>query len=208
MISFIDYFKKHELFSIAFKYIILKNKGAYNPYHNIFHLLDVFTKCMEISLLYNELNENDILELGIAALFHDFNHSGGKLKDFENIELSISGFNDFYIKNEKEFKKLNKNNIEELIKITEYPHKRNPNNLKEMIIIDSDMIQCYNKNWFLNIITGFLMKEVGLNLKDSINTQIKYVENVRYYTLYANELHNKNKNNLLENLNYFKNIYE
>lgn len=207
MISFTDYLKKYELFSLSFKYIISENRGAYNPYHSTFHLLDVFQKCMEMSTDYN-LYEKDILELGVAALFHDFNHSGGKLKDYENIELAIRGFNDFYDKNIDKFKSLEKGNIEELIKVTEYPHIREPNNIKEMILIDSDMIQCYNKNWFLNVITGFLMKEIGLSIEDAINNQIRYIQGVHYYTEYANSIHTQEKNKMLNNLNYFKNIYK
>ncbi|MFW6225637.1 MAG: hypothetical protein ACOC3V_01595 [bacterium] len=207
MISFTDYLKKYELFSFAFKYIINNNIGAYNPYHSTFHLIDVFTKCMEISHVY-KLPEKDILELGLAALFHDFNHSGGRLKDYENIELALTAFNIFYNDNIDKFNSLNKDNIIELIKITEYPHKRKPSNVKEMILIDSDMIQCYNKNWFLNVITGFLMKEIGMDIKDAINNQIKYIKGVNYYTEYANSIHTKEKDKMLNNLNYFKNIYK
>ena len=113
MTNFITYLKEHALLSYAFKYIIDNNKGAYNPYHSTFHLIDVFTTSMEIANTYDELTEKDILELGIATLFHDFNHSGTKeVKDSENITQAIIGLVDFFIKNDELIKSYN---VDELV---------------------------------------------------------------------------------------------
>lgn len=210
MTDFSYYLKDQKIFSCALKYIINNNVSAYNPYHSTFHLLDVFTKSIEISDTYDELSEIDKIEIGLAALFHDFNHSGGKLKDYENIELSLNGFHDFYLFNYYTFKelKINYDNIVELIKCTEFPHKSEPKNLKEMIIRDSDLIQCYNKNWFLNVIMGFFINEMNIDINTAIENQIKYINSVSYYTEHSKSIHDSEKETMLKNLNYFKEIYK
>ena len=211
MTNFITYLQDHALLSTAFKYIIDNNKGAYNPYHSNFHLIDVFTTSMEIANTYDTLTEKEILELGIASLFHDFNHSAGKLKkDSDNISLAIIGLVDFFVKNENLIKEYNVDEleIEVLIGITEYPHTREPYTLKEQIIRDADMIQCYNRNWFLNVITGFLQREIGLSIQDSIQNQIKFIQNIQYHTDHAKYIHGREQEKMLQNLYYLASIYK
>ena len=211
MSNFITYLQENTLVTRAFKHIIDHNKGGYNPYHSNFHLLDVFTTSMDIANTYDTLTEKDRLELGFATLFHDFNHSGGKFtRDSDNITLAIRGLNMFFEWNKLyiESSGVDKSVIEELIKFTEYPHKREPETTKEKIIRDSDMIQCYNRNWFLNVITGALMKEGGMTIQNAINVQIKYIENIHYYTDHAKYIHSREQERMLENLYYLANIYK
>jgi len=211
MSNFINYLQEHPILSAAFKYITDNNKGDFNPYHNNFHLIDVFTTSMEIANTYDTLTDKDRLEIGLAALFHDFNHSAGKFKkDMFNIAFAINGLDDFLMTNGELVKdaKVDEFQIEEMINITEYPHLREPHTLKERIIRDSDMLQCYNRNWFLNVITGFLIKEVGMNIQNAIKNQIKYIETVIYYTDHAKYIHNKEQEKVLENLRYLADLYK
>jgi len=210
MSNFITYLQEHPILSAAFKYIIDNNKGGFNPYHNNFHLIDVFTTSMEIANTYDTLTDKDRIEIGLATLFHDFNHSAGKQKkDMYNIAFALNGLTDFLMTNGELVKdaKVDEFQIEEMINITEYPHQREPHTIKEKIILDSDMIQCYNRNWFLNVITGFLQKEVGMNIQDSIQNQIKFIQNVVYYTDHAKYIHNKEQEKMLGNLNYLAGLY-
>lgn len=211
MTNFITYLQENVLLTRAFIYILEHNKGGYNPYHSNFHLLDVFTTSMEIANTYDNLTDKDRLEIGLATLFHDFNHSGGKFsKDVDNITLAIIGLTEFIELNKKDVESFGVDEfvIEELINITEFPHQKEPETLKQMIIRDADMIQCYNRNWFLNVITGALMKEKGMNIKDAIDTQIKYLKNIQYYTNHAKYIHNREQEKMLENLYYLANIYK
>lgn len=211
MTNFITYLQENTLFNRAFKYILQFNKGGYNPYHSNFHLLDVFVTSMEIANTYDTLTEKDRLELGLAALLHDFNHSGGKFsRDADNITLAIDGLVEFIDWNKLDIESSGVDEfvIEELINITEYPHIREPYTLKQMIIRDADMSQCYNKNWFLNVITGALMKEKGMTIIDSIDAQIKYIKNIQYYTDHAKYIHSREQEKMLENLYYLANIYK
>ena len=211
MSNFITYLQGNALLTRAFKYIIDFNKGAYNPYHSTFHLLDVFATSMEIANTYDTLTEKDLSELGLAALFHDFNHSGGKFKrDSDNITEAIIGLTQFISWNDLLIKDVGIDEfvVEELINITEYPHTREPDTIKQKIIRDADMSQCYNRNWFMNVITGALMKEKGLNIKEAIDAQIKYIKNIHYYTEQAKYIHIREQEKMLENLYYLAEIYK
>lgn len=68
-----------------------------NPYHNTRHCESV----AKIAILYGMevgLVQNDLVTLGLAGLFHDFNHSGellDVLPDQENIGRALQGFRDY-----------------------------------------------------------------------------------------------------------------
>ena len=80
------------------KTYILENNIVENDYHNNEHMINVFNNAMTLFEHYKdeyELSLYDKLILGLAALFHDFNHSGGRLKDSENIELALVSLKEF-----------------------------------------------------------------------------------------------------------------
>jgi hypothetical protein len=67
-----------EILDKAYAYVMLNNKAT-NAYHNNEHILMVFRNSMMLFDMYRkeyELKSTDRNELGLAALFHDFNHSG------------------------------------------------------------------------------------------------------------------------------------
>lgn len=204
ILSFID---KDEILSLALKYVLENNKGENNPYHNNYHLLNVFRSAMKLTI--GHLESKDVTEIGLAALFHDFNHSGGKLTDDENIKLSITGLANFHIDNVQLFidKGIDVGNSYVLIDITEYPHKREPETIQEQIIRDSDMLQCYEKDWFLNVVMGFLHKEVGLSVKNSIENQTKFVNNVKFYTEGALYIRSETQIQILRELDFYSKIF-
>jgi hypothetical protein len=70
------------------------------------------------------------------------------------------------------------------------------------------MVQCYNKNWFLNVITGYFMKESNISIQEAIKNQIKYIQNIKYYTSHAKYIHSKDQEKMLENLYYLDSIYK
>lgn len=204
ILSFID---KNEILSLALKFVLENNTAKDNPYHNNHHLLGVFRSAMKLTI--GHLETKDITEIGLAALFHDFNHSGGKLTDTENIKLAITELSVFHINNVQLFtdKGIDVGNSYVLMNITEYPHKREPETIQEKIIRYSDMLQYYDENWFLNVVMGFLNKEVGLSIKDSIENQIKFVNNVKFYTEGDLYIRSESQNQILRELDFYSKIF-
>lgn len=111
-----------DIFGNIKEYLSMNNQSD-NPYHNNEHMIAVFNNCILLFDIYKneyKLSTNDKLHLGIAALFHDFNHSGGKLTDSENIEIAINEV-ESYLKSINMSDILN--DVKTLIEATEYPHE-------------------------------------------------------------------------------------
>lgn len=184
----------------AFKYVLENNKGYDNPYHNNQHLLGVFNNVMNMASYY-DLTKVEKLEVGLAALFHDFNHSGGKLKDSENIELAIKGITDFSeVQHDID-------NIIDLISYTEFPHQKTPTTLQQQILVDSDLIGIFQiDDWFNNIIFA-LSLEYGNTINEQIDGQIKFMESLELNTEYGKLLQENKSQKIISELRYLKTIF-
>jgi hypothetical protein len=66
-----------------------------NPYHNFDHCFNVYQMCKRI---YREELDKEVPEsLMWAALFHDYNHSGGATDDIVNIETARDGVTEHFL---------------------------------------------------------------------------------------------------------------
>ena len=84
----IQIYEEYPLTLKGIKFLNENNPSNNVPYHGIDHLFEVFKFSYSISqfVTNDEINK---LELLMACLFHDYNHSCGKLKDSENISNAI-----------------------------------------------------------------------------------------------------------------------
>ena len=161
-----------------FNYIVENNNSNFLPYHNIRHILHVTKASHDIywKRLHNECdlcNCDDCAwegfystseELVIASLFHDFNHSGGKLKDKENVDIAINKMKEFFLMHTSSSDARIKR-IEDIIRATEYPYSEKNNiNILSEIIRDADLSQSASDD-FLFYVIG-LMQETNTSLND------------------------------------------
>ncbi len=194
-----------EKFEHIYDYIIDNNIGDKNPYHNNEHLLFVYKNAMNLFSIYKkeyELKYADKNELGYAALFHDFNHSGGKLKDNENIDLAIKGFNKYVDKYNID---INTENVTNIIISTEFPHKDIELDILKKIIRDSDTIGGVSDNWF-EIVTS-LSNEYGKTFSEFIPIQLEFLDSVKFNLPYSNDILNKRKTIIKNELLKIKKVY-
>lgn len=189
----------------AFNFLSENNVSALKPYHNNYHALCVFNECMDIAEDMN-ISKKDKLELGIASIFHDFDHNGSK-KDSDNIEYAIKGLQKFFIKEYKSLSKnLDKTNIENIIKSTEYPHPKNKTfNILEKIIQDADLISSFSESWMLTSVVG-LGKEFNKTFSEQLKSQIDFLNNIELNTNYAKHKFEIDGKNILKQLNSLINI--
>ena len=184
------------------KTYILENNIVENDYHNNEHMINVFNNAMMLFDYYKDefgLTPYDKLILGLAALFHDFNHSGGKLKDSENIELALASLKDFLSSIDKSDLY---NDIKNIIVATEFPHLDIDLDPLQKIIRDADTMGGIIEGW--QSVVKNLASEYNKTLMEFIPTQIKFLNSVKFNTDYCNQLLKDNKDAIITELNNMK----
>ena len=181
------------------KTYILENNLVENDYHNNEHMINVFNNAMVLFNHYKDeykLPPYHKLVLGLAALFHDFDHSGGKLKDSENIELALVALKEFLVT-------INKSDlyddIKNIIVATEFPHLDIDLDILQKIIRDADTMGGIIDGW-KSVVTN-LASEYNKSIEEFIPTQIKFLDTVKFNTDYCNGLLKNNKEKIIEELN-------
>ena len=194
----LSYGEVSDIFELAKTYIS-ENNLVENDYHNTEHMINVFNNSM---LLFNHYEKEYQLEpyhklvLGLAALFHDFNHSGGKLVDKENIKLALVALQEFL----NEMGKLDLyDDIENIIIATEFPHLDMELDILQKIIRDADTMGGIIEGW--QSVVSNLASEYNKTLVEFIPSQIKFLDEVKFNTDYCNQLLQSNKKKIIEELN-------
>ena len=126
-----------------FEFYQSENEGKNLPYHNFYHAKCVFLNCYE-ACFYEEIDKEAARGLCAAALFHDFNHSGGRLIDSENIKLAICGLMLAQTHAQKRSLGLSLRSLliaKDAIKVTEFPFVHEPKTITQKIIRDADLMQ-------------------------------------------------------------------
>ena len=174
-----------------------------NPYHNIQHCELV----AKISILYGMkagLKSNDLLIIGVAGLFHDFNHSGKLLDavpDKENIQRALYGFQKYSNTRLISFEFYQK--IHQIITNTEVEkidgviHFKEPVNEIGKFVRDADVVQLlFDDGRKLQI---GLAKEMCITWDSFFKVKaVDFINNVHLFTEPAKQ-HRESMQDFLEN---------
>ena len=156
------------------------------PYHNFRHMFHVLWLCYQACVFYRGiLPSRKMRNLLIAALFHDFDHSGLMGNDDLNIERAIRGLKKFILEEDKEY-------IEEiiiLVRATEFPYKvpSGTLSLAERIIRDADMSQALCEAWIQQIVFG-LSAEWNKKPIEILEAQGAFHKNLEFHTEWAQQM--------------------
>lgn len=179
MENILDIINKHPELQKGFSWVMKNNTSNNLPYHNFNHLLTVVRYTYGACRFY-ELPEKDEKEMLMAALFHDVNHSGGALKDDQNVknakETVIKFINAFNLD-------IDPIEVSRIIEATEYPYVIEPEDmdLKQQIIRDADLLQALEPNWIQQIIMG-LSEEMNIPMEVMITGQKSFLMNAQFNT--------------------------
>ncbi len=162
------------------------SRCANNPYHNVRHGLHVMMLCASGILFYRETGR--LLHLGsarnllIAALFHDYDHTGRSGNDDLNIQLAIRGLKEHILPEDK----ISYNDIATLIVGTQYPHVVHPSlvSLSGQILRDADLCQVFSTAWIQQVIFG-LAAERGVSPLEILKQQKSFISGIRFETDWA-----------------------
>lgn len=176
------------------------------PYHNNYHLQQVI-KFVLIGANYYKVSDSDRRMLAIAAIFHDYKHSGSGKNDDINIKIAIDSFIDFNL-DIKKFGDFSSYFSEEecdviigLIKATRYPYVIEAETLLQKIIRDSDILQGIFAKDYINSVTLAIAKENGIPQDKMLNNQIQFLESTKFCTEWATNMYLQELPNAIEKIN-------
>ena len=166
-----------------FRKIFHNAQNLWHPYHNFRHMTHVLWLCYQACSYYKEmLSPSQMRMLLIAAMFHDFDHSGLSGNDDLNIERAVRGFSKYIAPEDKSLEE----NISLLIRTTEFPHKGDPasTSLLARILRDADMCQVLNPVWIQQVAFG-LAAEWGKTPIEILNAQEAFLTDLKFNTEWA-----------------------
>ena len=163
-----------------FSIVFMNAQNLHNPYHNFRHMLHVTWLCYLACIYYmDKLSPREMRNLLIAALFHDFDHSGMMGNDDLNIARAIRGMEKYLLPEDHPFA----NKIAEIMRATEFPHKTSSQMLPllQQIIRDADMAQSMSVAWIQHVIFGLAL-EWNKKPIDVLKAELPFHETLKFYT--------------------------
>lgn len=201
MTNYLGVIKDYDLGSYL-KIILKENSSNILPYHNFYHILCVSYNAQAIATSLG-LFQEEIRLLMLAALFHDFNHSGGKLPDSENVKNAIASFLEHSSETEED-----NNFVVEIIKATEYPYviKEDELSLYQKIIRDADLMQVFEKNYLQQNVFGLMQELKFHKLEMMLDGSLSFWQNCKFHTDYAKKAAMRNMPSIIKDVEFLKEI--
>lgn len=168
------------------KVLFYDASNATLPYHNFRHMLHVTWLCYQGCEFYREtLSPREMRDILIAALFHDYDHTGSSQDDGKNITRAIAGVRGYIGPEDK----LRMGAIVGLIRATEFPYTVADAllTLPAKILRDADMCQGLDSAWIQQIVFG-LASEKNQKPIEVLQTQKSFLSNLQFYTKWAQAL--------------------
>jgi hypothetical protein len=146
----------------------------------------VLWSCYHACLFYREeLSPRQIRNILIAALFHDFDHTGNSKPDTTNIERSLKALDKHLLAEDYNYR----DEIKNLIAKTEYPHTFSAEeklNLSTQIILDADLLQVFSTAWIQQVIFGLAIEHGETPLK-ILKDQKLFLKSLHFRTKWAQQ---------------------
>ncbi len=166
-----------------FRILWLYAQNLSSPYHNFRHVMHVLWLCHQACEYYgSELTFRQKRNLLIAAMFHDFNHTGKKGSDSVNIQAAILALSIHSQPVDADYFE----EIRSLIAVTEYPY-RVPSeglSLSARIIRDADMGQSLSTAWIQQVTFG-LAAEWGVTPLEVLHRQVDFHKKLGFHTAWG-----------------------
>lgn len=166
-----------------FEYFNNYNKAAGLYYHNRYHSCWMMGKVADMADSHG-LSLKSKTALVLAAMFHDFNHSGGIVSDEINVDTAVKalGIAAYDCFTDKEIVGM----AIPLIDVTEFPFIHQPVSIEQKIIRDADILQgCtehFQKTIYIDLYMELLVKNPGMTLIEFRLGQQKFLEGAEMFT--------------------------
>jgi len=157
---------------------VMKAPNVNAHYHNIRHMLHVLWEAYDGGV-HMGLDHTQLRTLLIAALYHDFDHTGSKSDkgDVVNIQRAIAAIQRDILPDDLSLL----DGVIELISDTQFPYQSEPKNISSMILRDADMSQTFSPVWIQSVLFG-LGKELDMSYEAMLRMQLPFITNQKFYT--------------------------
>jgi len=158
--------------------LVFSAPNVNNPYHNFRHMMHVFCSTYEGAAFVNyqfNFGSRRLRALLIAALFHDYGHSGQMGDDGQEVTTAINFLQTNLLPSDQDLWP----EIKELISATKFPHENRETSLGVMIIRDADMSQLLSGVWLQQIIFG-LAQEMSILPLANLNREIDFLHSLEF----------------------------
>jgi len=174
-----------------FRVLFFRANNLFNPYHNFRHMTHVLWLCYNACQYYShQLPPRQMRTLLIAALFHDFDHTGRPHRGEEdpdgiNIAIAISALRRYLASDDH----ARMPEIEALIEATHFPYKVDSDKLDLLgkIIRDADLAQALTPVWIQQVVIG-LARESGVSPLTMLKAQSSFLTSLPFNTQWAQQL--------------------
>ena len=171
---------------IYYYQVVMKHaRNLRNEYHNFRHMFYVMWACHQGCLYHRErLLPRDIRNIHIAALFHDFDHSGRTGHDDLEITRALRALRKHLHAEDASDAPA----IEEMICATQFPYKTDgvELSLSAQILRDADMSQTFSVSWIQQVVFG-LGEEMGQEPRQMLVMQPGFLRSIRFLTPWGQE---------------------
>jgi hypothetical protein len=164
--------------SLSYYYSRMWNMpNANHVYHGLSHTACATWKCIQAGFWYLDRGQctlDEIHDLIVAVMFHDWNHSKKVESDVEEIEQALIGLRQHILPEDK----IRLPQIEKLIRATQFPHTINCGKSQlELAIGDADTTQGFEEIWQQMICKG-LAEEMGITPMEMLGKQEYFLTKV------------------------------
>ena len=142
--------------------IVWQATNVMMPYHNMRHMLHVMWNTYNGAMFYN-IDGRTLRNMLIAALFHDYGHTGSTADDSINIAIAITGLDHSILPEDVPYRR----EITSYIKATGVPPieiEDTEENLPQLILRDADLSYTLEDVWIQPV-------NFGLNVEMGISTE-------------------------------------
>ncbi len=158
--------------------LVMEAPNITMPYHNMRHMLHVLWEAYDGGV-HMGLTKRELRILLIAALMHDYDHTGVKGDDVVNIERAIRALDKYALDEDRE----NLIEIRATIRVTQFPYINEVFTPNQLILRDADQSQTFSLVWMHSLLG--LSQEMGISFKDILNMQKPFVSNLKFHTLWG-----------------------
>lgn len=168
-----------------FQVLFTRAQNLVHPYHNFRHMCHVLWLCYNACSFYRDaMNPGEMRDLLIAALFHDFDHSGMMGNDDLNIERAVRGLRMHLLSIDQPHLE----QIISLIRATEYPYTvpQEKLDLGGKILRDADLSQALSVAWIQQVVFG-LATEWDKKPLEVLKIQGPFLRTLSFHTVWAQQ---------------------